>query len=197
VISRGGEDGNQVPMVIVYAFSSCFGRILFGILSDRFAHRVSRATFINIGVLLMGACQFGFSIATLPFFYPLIILTGIAYGCMMSVMSAFMSDRFGNKWYGINLSFASLASASGSYLLGTLLASNIYQSHIRGKGHLCHGQACYSLTFLITTGLCVTSFIVGLILMYRSRPTRRTWRIVATPKMVSINSIETEQTEKA
>jgi MFS family permease len=195
VVSYGAEDGYQVPMVIIYAVSSCFGRIVFGILSDRYALRVSRATFINTGVLLMGLCQFGFSVATLPYFYPLIVLLGVSYGCIMAVMSAFMSDRFGNKFYGINLSFASISSAAGSYLIGTLLAAHIYEQHIHGTGHLCVGRPCYSMTFLITTGLCMFSFVLGVLLMYRNRKERK--RITSPPpNMVSINAIYTEDSLK-
>lgn len=169
VISYGGEDGSQVPMVIVFAFSNCTGRLLLGFLSDRFSKYIQRMTWYNICLLVMSVCQFGYAILPLYMFYPLVIFTGISYGGMVSTMYSFISDRWGNKYYGINSAIITVASAASSYLISTLLAANIYESHIRGTGILCRGRQCYEVTFYITTGLCIFAWICMHFLMYRNR----------------------------
>jgi MFS family permease len=169
VLSYGGEDGQQVYMVVAYAFANCTGRLSFGLLSDRFSHKAQRMTFYSVALIIMTFCQLGFSMFPLSMFYPLVICTGLGYGGMVSTMYAFISDRWGNKYYGINSSIITVASASSSYLMSTLLAASVYQSHIKGSGILCYGRKCYELTFYITTGLCLGAWMLLLVLQYRNR----------------------------
>jgi MFS family permease len=159
VISYGGEDGSQVPMVIVFAFANCTGRLLFGFLSDQFSKYLQRMTWYNIALLIMAGCQFGFAVSPLFLFYPLIIFTGVSYGGMVSTMYSFISDRWGNKYYGLNSAIITVASASSSYLISTLLAASIYQSYIKGSGILCRGRQCYETTFFITTAMCIAAWV--------------------------------------
>jgi MFS family permease len=169
VLSYGGADGSQVGMVIVFAFANCSGRLLFGFLSDRFAHLMQRMSFYSVALLIMSVCQFSYSVMPLFMFYPLVIFTGLSYGGMVSTMYSFISDRWGNKYYGINSAIITIASALSSYLISTLLAASIYQSHIKGDGNLCRGRKCYELTFFITTGLCLFAWMCLLVLQYRNR----------------------------
>jgi MFS family permease len=169
VLSYGGKGTETGLLVIIFSLANCIGRIIFGMLSDRLKKYASRTTFLNISVIFMGACQYAFAFATLPLFYPLIVLTGLAYGGLWCMAPSFVSDRYGAKWFGVNTSIANLASTAGSYVLATAVAAAIYQHHIVGKGNKCHGAQCFQITFFITTGVCVFAFITGLVLMYRTR----------------------------
>ncbi|KAL0479682.1 transporter mch1 [Acrasis kona] len=166
--SYGGADGDQVWLIVAYLIGSCFGRVPSGLIGDYLKNYVSRATLLNYSVLLMGITQFAFSIANLAFFYPVIILTGIAHGAIHSIMSVFLLERFGTKFYGANSALANMGAALGNYLIGVLLASSVYKSHVN-VGNNCRGAKCYQTTFVVAGGLCIFSFTLGFFLMYRNR----------------------------
>jgi OFA family oxalate/formate antiporter-like MFS transporter len=169
VQSYGGDQSIVAILMIIYSVASSFGRILLGLLSDRLARWITRATFLNCCFLLIGACLFSFVFATVPFFYPLMFFFGIFYGGMMSTTPTFIGDKWGTKHFATNLAAVFLFQLLGSYLLSTVMASSIYQSHIRGGGKKCRGQACFQLTFIICTALSLVSFITCLVIMHRSK----------------------------
>jgi MFS family permease len=168
-ISYGGIDGSQTVFVVMINLSNSFGRAFFGWISDRYVTRISRITWLSIALLCMATAQFGFAFAEIPYFYPLVILAGIAYGAMWMVMSAFTKDRFGLKYYGINFSLIECAPTAGSFLLSTLLAAYFYQSNVDHGSKTCTGHKCYFSTFLISCVLCTLGFAVSLLLIYRTR----------------------------
>jgi MFS family permease len=169
VISYGGKDGDQGWMVIAFSFANCSGRIISGLLSDKLANYFTRVTVLNVSVLTMGAFLYGFTFASLPVFYPLVIGAGFAYGSIFAMVPSYLSDRFGQKYFAINFSIICLAPTAGSYLLSTVIASKIYQKNSLPGSNRCLGKHCFQLTFIILTAICVTAFIIGLVLMYRSR----------------------------
>lgn len=169
VLSLGAQDGAQNALVILFSLFNFAGRIITGILSDLLARHVNRITFLNTAVLCIGLVHYGFSFASIPMMYPLIIFLGLVYGALYSMIPAFLSDRFGQKYFSINFSVACLAPSCGSYLLATLLAGAIYDLNSKGSSKRCFGRRCYQMTYLICTAICIFAFIIGLFLMYRSR----------------------------
>ena len=169
VISYGGKDGDQDILVLFYSIGNCLGRIVFGYLSDRFSWMAQRTTFFVFGVLMIGVASYSFIFAPLKLFLPLIIFTGFMYGCILVSSPAFVSERFGAKFFAVNSTVCSVSPALASYIISTLLAGKVYQNHIKGSGKECHGRACFGVTFMINTGLCTLAFMVGLVLMYKNR----------------------------
>ena len=169
VLSYGGKNGQQNPMVIVFSIANSLGRILSGLISDKFAAHFTRVTVLNVSVLSMGLVIYTFVFASVPAFYFGVIGTGLMLGSIFAMVPTYISERFGPDYFAINLSISCLAPSAGSYLLSALLASKIYEAHTRDGSTRCFGKACFQLTFIILTALCLLAFIVGLFLMYRSR----------------------------
>ncbi|KAL0482082.1 hypothetical protein AKO1_015543 [Acrasis kona] len=172
VLSYGGQDGLQVYLLVAYALASCFGRIPIGFIADGYPNYISRATLLNISILLMGIAMILMSVLPIAFIFPLIILVGFSHGGIHIMMSSLVCEKYGTKFYGVNMSLFNLAAATSSYLIGTLLASKVYQSSVKGSSKQCHGMKCYQLTFIITASICLLSFILGFVLMYRNRGLR-------------------------
>jgi MFS family permease len=170
VQSYGGPPSIVAILMIIYSVASSTGRIVVGLLSDQLSSYMTRATFLNISFVIIGTCLFTLIFAVIPMFYPLIFIFGFSYGGMMSMTPTMISDRWGTKYFATNSSTCFLFQLLGSYLLGTVMASSIYQSHIVVEGgKRCRGRACFQLTFIICTALCLVSFMTALVLMHRSK----------------------------
>lgn len=169
VLSLGAKKGSQNVMILLFSFSNCVGRIIAGWVSDKLARHVTRMTLLNCASLCIGLVHYGFSFSTLRMMYPLVTCLGFMNGALYAMIPSYLSERFGQKYFSITFRVACLAPSLGSYLLATLLASAIYKANSKEGSKSCYGKECYQATYLICTGLCLLGFIVGLVLMYRSR----------------------------
>jgi MFS family permease len=146
---------------------SSLGRAFFGALSDKFSYYVSRTSFLNFCVFLTMISNFCMAFAPLYLFYGIIPVFALSYGGLYSLGPAFISERFGPKYFAINFALSNTGAVAGNYLISVLLVSTVYQSHIH-YGKTCHGYDCFRLTFFFTTALCLISFLLGLLLMKRT-----------------------------
>ncbi|KAL9649896.1 hypothetical protein ABK040_011369 [Willaertia magna] len=173
VQAYGGKKGQQNPMVIVFAFSNCAGRLIFGILSDKLLNpkrNITRVTFIAVCAALMAITQFLFAVVPLSGFYPLVILLGLCYGGTFALTPSFNSERFGPKYFGLNSTIQSFAGSLGSYSFATGLAGYIYQINIVPPRTLtCHGRPCYEGTFYILCLINCFAMFLTMFLLYRTR----------------------------
>ncbi|EFC44765.1 predicted protein [Naegleria gruberi] len=173
VIAYGGYNGQQNLMVQLLSIFNCLGRIAFGFLSDKFLlpkYHLTRVTFFNIAVLMMGVMHFIFAWAPVNSLYFFICVMGFFNGGIFSLAPSFCSERFGAKYFGMNFSIMNLAAACGSYGLATFVTGQLYQINIDApRTTTCHGHDCFQLTFFITSSLCGFAFILGLFLQYRTR----------------------------
>ncbi len=80
------------------------------------------------------------------FAWPQALLCGFAFGGHWAVIPAVMSDLFGLKNYASIYTFFQLAPASGSYLIGTILVSFLYNRALASHGdeRSCVGPDCVS-----------------------------------------------------
>lgn len=62
VLSVGGEQGDQDILVFYFSIGNCSGRILFGYLSDIYAHKLSKVSFLFIASIIMGCTQVNFNL---------------------------------------------------------------------------------------------------------------------------------------
>jgi MFS family permease len=169
-LSYGGQMGSQNALVILFALSNCTGRILAGFLSDLIVNYATRVTILNFSLLGMGLVSYAFAFASFNFLYPLVICSGLLYGSIWAMAPAYLSDRFGHKYFALHFSLLCMAPMAGSSLLATLLASAVYQAHARKDSRNCYGKACWQLTFFVNCIICVIAFAVsGMLLMYRSK----------------------------
>lgn len=74
--------------------------------------------------------------------------TGISFGCHWTLLATLTSEVFGLKYFATIYKLLSLAPSIGGYLLATLLAGNVYDAHVEGKGNDCHGRECFRWAML-------------------------------------------------
>ncbi len=176
VVSLGGSKEIVADLLIINSVASCTGRIVMGFLSDRLSPYAIRPTFLNVCVLSLGIVAFGFAFATVDMTYILVFGNGFSYGGINAVIIAYLADRFGPKYLGMNNTICKVSSLIGNYLMATVLASAVYSANIRGSGKTCHGPYCYLATFLIISGVCLVTFLANLYLMHRNQDMYRELR---------------------
>ncbi len=133
--------------VSILALFNAAGRLLGGILSDKFGrHKVLMMMFIlqAINMVLFKAYH------TVPLLLMGIAITGIAYGALLSVVPALTFDYFGTKNGGINygLVFTSWGVAG---VVGPTMAGRIVDM-----------TQSYNLAFMVAAGFLVISVLLVL-----------------------------------
>lgn len=132
VLSATGMDAAASAMMATAAMggiSLCngFGRLLCGLVWDKFGYRIS-FLWISIGFALsMLLCGVAVMLSSFPLIVAGFTLLGLVYGGNMASMAVISSSFFGPKYFGINYAVATLqmiASASaGPLVLATLQTS--------------------------------------------------------------------------
>lgn len=132
VLSATGMDAAASAMMATAAMggiSLCngFGRLLCGLVWDKFGYRVS-FLWISVGFALsMLLCGVAVMLSSFPLIVAGFMLLGLIYGGNMASIAVISSSFFGPKYFGINYAVATLqmiASASaGPLVLATLQTS--------------------------------------------------------------------------
>lgn len=123
------------------------------------------------------------------------LLIGLGYGAHWAIVPAAASELFGLKNFGALYNFLTLASPAGSLVFSGLIASSIYDYEAERQAQqqqgqqisasmvwkmlggslgskedlTCEGTICFSLTFLIMSGLCIIAVILSMILVHRTK----------------------------
>eukprot|EP01113_Clastostelium_recurvatum_P040911 TRINITY_DN6427_c0_g1_i4.p1 TRINITY_DN6427_c0_g1~~TRINITY_DN6427_c0_g1_i4.p1 ORF type:complete len:466 (+),score=89.07 TRINITY_DN6427_c0_g1_i4:93-1490(+) len=170
-IALGADSTTQNDLVIVLSVANFSGRMIFGVLSDIFARRVSRPFFLLVSLVVMCASQLVLAIfPSLSLVFLGVVLTGLAYGGSWAMVPTIISELWGESYFGTNFGLVGLSPALGSFVLGTLLSGAVYESHIPpGGGTLCHGPECYRLTWYILAGLSLAGLVTGYAFLRRTR----------------------------
>eukprot|EP00927_Polykrikos_kofoidii_P039103 TRINITY_DN33532_c0_g1_i1.p1 TRINITY_DN33532_c0_g1~~TRINITY_DN33532_c0_g1_i1.p1 ORF type:complete len:545 (-),score=68.11 TRINITY_DN33532_c0_g1_i1:296-1693(-) len=166
VIARGGTDA--AIFVSMLSVTNCIGRLMVGMLSDMFVSRGMPRPFVlglSVGTVGLGhlllAC---FGEGTLVL-YPASCLCGFGYGGCFAMLATIPSEVFGLSHLGSIYGTYTIAVGGGSLLLATSLASSVVEANTALGETDCIGSECFSLTFLICTGLCAiasaTCFVLG------------------------------------
>eukprot|EP00873_Tetraselmis_striata_P006611 jgi/Tetstr1/426875/TSEL_017089.t1 len=171
VQALGGAKDGQGIHVSLFAVANCFGRLLAGYLPQYALNNagIVRPWFLALLGLMTSGSAFFNAFASLRFMIIGTILTGISFGCHWTLLATLTSEVFGLKYFATIYKLLSLAPSIGGYLLATLLAGNVYDAHVEGKGNDCHGRECFRETFLVCSALSLIEVAAGVILVFRTR----------------------------
>lgn len=144
-------------LVSVLSLFNMVGRLVAGILSDKFGRINVLTVALVIAAAGLGALLISSFSASMPVYAVGLILIGISFGTFLGVYPGFCADQFGTKYNSVNygilwLGYAIAAIAGPSTLSGVFDAT----------GH-------YSLAFIISFGVA----ILGLILTFVYRAMAR------------------------
>src|SRR3569623_858565 len=133
----------------VEGLSGLFGRLIFGVLADKFGPR----RVILGGLLLQAAGIYSYIyVSQLPHFYLLALVLGMAYGGVMPLYSVRARDYFSQSMMGTVLGAATMVSSfgmafgpvGGGWLYG---AFGAYHWHYVASGAVGLGAALLALAF--------------------------------------------------
>ncbi len=127
LVNTGMTPGEAVMLATVAmgGVSLCngFGRLLNGIVWDKFGYRFS-LTWVSVGFAAsMGLCGIAMTFGSFPLIVVGFMLLGLAYGGNMSSMAAMSSGFFGTKHFGMNYAVATLQMIPAAFIGPMLLAS--------------------------------------------------------------------------
>ncbi len=137
--------------VMVFAFASAGGRVLWGFLSDRFG----RVQMVGVAFVLTALAMFVLHghVGTPGVFLPCVAVAGLCYGGIFGTFPALNADSFGVKNAAVNL-----AILFTSFSLVALLAPQVV-GHYRSAG-----AAEYPKAFLVAGCVAVAGLALSLIM---------------------------------
>lgn len=78
-------------------------------------------------------------------------------------------ELYGEKYWGVNYNVLALGCPLMTYIFSVQVAARVYQQHVDEGSKDCYGTKCFQTSFWITTGACVLSALLALVLCYRTR----------------------------
>ena len=124
-------------------------RLFFGKMYDNRGHRFSMSVLFIILMTATATIAFAYSIQSVPALFVGYALIGISYGGGPPILNSYIKEKFGLKYYGVNLGIMNLQMAFSS-LLGPLIAGVIKTNY-----------GTYLPAFYIMFAFAVISFIVS------------------------------------
>jgi len=189
VISRSGVPKNptqhltkdHIPhyseinaLVIMFSIFNTLGRMGMGVAADKLRLKVSRELMFVIASLTMTIVQIYLAFSTVTMMYAGVVALGISYGGLFCIVPIIISERYGLQHFGANWGLMGVAPAIGALCIATYLAGGladkfkedaqicIIESSTQTACQ-CLGNECYEYTYLITTGVCAFSTILGIL----------------------------------
>jgi OFA family oxalate/formate antiporter-like MFS transporter len=102
------------------------GRVLYGMLSDKYGRKTMLATafiFQAIIVIVLSVTVQGSSLASIPLIIGLVVLIGINYGANLSVFPAITKDYFGHKNFAMNYGIVYTAWGLGGFMISQVASA--------------------------------------------------------------------------
>lgn len=177
VQSIGGENflsfmSTKDVLIVLFGAANLYGRIVFGMLSDRLGGRENRAFVLGIAICIMGIAHLIVSAAQLDALYPLTILVGMSFGAVFSLVASLVGDMFGPKYFAGNYGAADFAPCLGSILFSTVLAGGLYDRETQFGADVCYGPRCFAMAFQISSAVCMLLGVpIALLLWFVNRHT--------------------------
>ena len=133
-----------------------------GLVSDAFAHQLSRFQIQAIVCCLMALAHLVLSFNNGILLYPCLLLVGACFGATFSNIAAMVTDLYGSKHVGANYGFVDIAPIIGSYSFATGLIAIFYPGDLSEGDDdgdddeaECVGIHCFRAIFLTTTAACL------------------------------------------
>ena len=190
VLSMGGASASW--LVTLLSLCNCGGRLLFGFSSDLLVRTpwISRSACLLSGLALMAAGELYFAGAitqtNIIWLVPGVIMLGLAYGSVMSLVPALVNEFLGTKYFGGNWGIVRASPAISGFVLSTMVAGRLYERFVV-EGTDCYGWDCYGWSFLINCGVVLVSMggCVGLMIRWHlfERSLKRAQSDLAKPLM--------------
>lgn len=182
-----------VSMISIWNF---LGRVGGGYISEVVArdYAYPRPVTMAAAQIIMAIGHMLFAVGWSGSLYIGTLLVGMGYGAHWAIIPATASEIFGLRNFGTFYNFFIMANPAGTFIFSGLIAGTLYDREAEkqhrksnfstlnatdfgisggplneNKSLDCHGPSCFSLTFVIMTGVCVLATVLSLILVHRTR----------------------------
>jgi OFA family oxalate/formate antiporter-like MFS transporter len=163
-IALGGVQGEQTSAVIITSVGNAIGRIVTGLCSDLLLHKLPRAFWLQMNVVVM---MVGFALclaATTPaWVMGASIVMGFSYGGLVGLMPTVVSDLYGAKYFGRNFGIVDMSNplACKRFQNTTSIFPNV---DISPNSQILHGGKRYLplSTYTLRRGLLFASVLIAI-----------------------------------
>ncbi|XP_042506647.1 protein NUCLEAR FUSION DEFECTIVE 4-like [Macadamia integrifolia] len=159
------------------------GRVFAGFLSEYLLVKMRFPRTLMMTMMLLLSCV-GYLLIAFPFpgsLYVASVIIGFAYGAILTLLFAIISELFGLKYYSTLFNCGQLATPLGSYVLNVRVAGKLYDrealKQLAQKGLdrsavkelTCIGSQCYRFSFIVLAAASFFGALVSFILVIRTR----------------------------
>jgi len=165
-----GGPASTTAFVGMTSVFSCYGRLLFGGLSDTLAASITRPWWIVAASAIVGISHLLLYTGGHRMLWVGAAGTSLGYGGTFGVQAAVVKELFGMKDIPLKLAFTSCAALFGSILFATLLAGELYDREARTLGTTpnCYQPSCFKTSFLVCAICSIFSVLLSAILAWRT-----------------------------
>lgn len=165
-VNKAFDINVQSSMVITWSIVNTVARLLIGVLSDVFAHRVRRALWLMPFLILNFLSSVAYFISpSVGILWFINIASGLGYGAGFSMFGGLIAVNYGRKYIGINAGIGSLAPAIGGTSF-TAISVALTGSVTNATSGDCIGSKCYEGTFMFACVTLAVAMCLTLLLAY-------------------------------
>lgn len=166
VRALGGPATDAPPLVSLFGVASFAGRLAFGYGPEKAlrSYGVPRPRFLILVGALSALSQLLVAVATRATLFGVVLLAGLAFGGVWSLLPAVASELFGLAHFASNYSLLQTSTALGGYAITGWLAGTLMDS-----SKACRGNACFAPAFLVNALLGIAVVAAAATLDARTR----------------------------
>jgi len=168
--SRSGPHVKSASAVAVFSACNALGRLTGGIISDRITQaRLVRQWHLTFLTALQGIAMAVLCVSGPAALYVGSALAGYAFGSIQPAMVISAAELFGTETLASNLMvYDGTPGAVAALGIAKYFSQWVYDAHADVSGN-CHGDECYSLSFVCIMCLEVVAFAAAVALSRRAR----------------------------
>ncbi|PRP78681.1 Nodulin-like protein, partial [Planoprotostelium fungivorum] len=174
LVSESAPVEKEKICYIIYTVVKFVSSLFFGLVSDRIRGIVHVPGILFMSLVFTASGYLMMTINGVDLIQAATGMISVGNGAAWSIILALVSDLWGTKFFGTNLSMLGLFMALGGYLLPFVLTEKNLKNASQEEGK-CTGTDCFHKTFLFVCIFCTAALLPATLLYIK---TRRLYNII-------------------
>ena len=154
--------------VALFALASTVSRVSVGVISDKYAHLMSRFGWLVLVSALAVIGQLLLAVMTASLILCGTFVLGLSFGSFFTLIVPVVNEMYGQKHFGVIMGSQLGSQALAAIAISVELMPTVYRMASHGQG-VCYGGDCFLDSFLALAGLNAIGLAAALWLRARNR----------------------------